>query len=52
MARSPWSGALLPASLLRGDQGETLYREDDLAITDGAVAIPGRALSVGIWRLS
>ena len=52
VARSPWSGALLPASLLRGHQAETLYGESDLGVTGGALVIPGSGPMVGIWRLS
>jgi len=52
VARSPWSGALLPASLLRGNQAETLYGGSDIGVVGGALVIPGSGPNVGIWRLS
>lgn len=52
VSRSPRSGALSPASLLRGGQAETLYGETDLGVAGGALVIPGDGPGVGIWRLS
>jgi alpha-glucosidase len=53
VARSPWSGALLPASVLRDGQAETLYGESDLGVSGGALVIPGVGCpGVGIGRPS
>ncbi len=50
-SRAPWSGALLPASLVV-DCPQTLYGPTDLAVTDGALVVPGDGPGVGIWRLA
>src|SRR5450755_3356437 len=52
LSRSPWSGALLPASLLTGAEAETIYGANDRRLMAGALVIPGDGPGVGIWRLS
>jgi len=52
LSRSPWSGALLPASLLTAAEAETIYGANDLRLMAGALVIPGDGPGVGIWRLS
>src|SRR5664279_2752905 len=52
LSRSPWSGALLPASLLTGAKAETIYGANDRRLMAGALVIPGDGPGVGIWRLS
>jgi alpha-glucosidase len=52
VARSPWTGALLPGSLAPQGHTETLYGHADLHVASGAVLVPGDGPAVGIWRLS
>ena len=52
VSRSPWSGALLPASLTAQGETETLYGNVDLHVTGGAIVLPGDGPSAGIWRLA
>ena len=51
VSRGPWSGALLPGSLAALGGTETLYGNIDLAVTGGAVVVPGDGPTAGIWRL-
>jgi hypothetical protein len=50
-SRGPWSGALLPVALV-DHSPETLYGPADLAITNGALVVPGAGPGIGIWRLA
>ena len=52
VARAAWSGALLPTSLAPHGSVETLYGGVDLAVSGGAVVVPGDGPSAGIWRLA
>lgn len=52
VARAPWSGAVLPGSLLGPGAEPQTWRGPDLRIDGDGLHVPGDGPGVGVWRLA